>query len=62
MDASTPRLRGVLLRLAESSLRATPLSRLLSHLMIERKLRGIDFAAEGEPSPYFAPRSWTRGR
>jgi hypothetical protein len=55
MKASTPRFAGIGLRLVESALRGTPLPRLLSRLVVERKLRGIDFAAEGEPAPYYMP-------
>ena len=55
MKASTPRFSGIGLRLVEGMLRSTPLPRLLSRLVIERKLRGIDFAAEGEPAPLYMP-------
>ena len=55
MKGSTPRLAGLPLRVAETLLRTTPLPRLLSHRVIERKLRAIDLAAEGEPPPYYMP-------
>lgn len=60
MKASTPRFAGIGLRLAESVLRGTPLPRWLSRLVVERKLRGIDFAAEGEPAPYYMPPHYVR--
>ncbi len=60
MKASTPRLAGIGLRLIEGALRSTPLPRLVSRLVIERKLRGVDFAAEGEPAPYYMPPPYQR--
>ncbi len=60
MKASTPRLAGIRLRLMETALRSTPLPRLLSRLVVERKLRAIDFAAEGDPAPYFTPPHYVR--
>ena len=60
MKASTPRFSGIGLRLIEGALRSTPLPRLLSRLVVERKLRGIDFAAEGEPAPYYMPPHYVR--
>ena len=60
MKASTPRFAGIGLRLIEGALRSTPLPRLLSRLVVERKLRGIDFAAEGEPAPYYMPPHYVR--
>ena len=62
MDASTPRLAGLGLRLVESILRATPLPRLLSKHVIERKLRAVDFAAEGEPPPMYMPMPYRKHR
>ena len=41
-------------------MKSTPLPRLLSRLVVERKLRGIDFAAEGEPAPYYMPPHYQR--
>jgi hypothetical protein len=58
MESTTPRLRGMSLRLVETLLRTTPLPRLLSHQIVERKLRAIDFAAEGEPAPFYMPISY----
>ncbi len=58
MEASTPRFAGITLRLAARALRTTPLPRLLSRLIVERKLRELDFASEGDPTPFWAPRSW----
>ena len=58
MESSTPRLRGMALRVAEALLRTTPLPRLLSHQIVERKLRAIDFAAEGEPAPFYMPQPY----
>jgi hypothetical protein len=55
MQGSTPRLAGLSLRVAETLARTTPLPRLLSQRVIERKLRAIDFAAAGEPAPYYVP-------
>jgi hypothetical protein len=55
MNSSTPRLAGLGLRLVAGALRSTALPRLLSRLVIDRKLRAIDFAAEGEPPPFYAP-------
>ena len=55
MKSSTPRFAGIGLRLVESALKSTPLPRLLSRLVVERKLRDLDFAAEGEPPPYYMP-------
>ncbi len=55
MKASTPRFSGIGLRLVEGVMRSTPLPRLLSRLVIERKLRAIDFAAEGDPAPFYMP-------
>ncbi|HWE29670.1 MAG TPA: hypothetical protein VHB97_16790 [Polyangia bacterium] len=60
MKASTPRLVGIGLRLVEGALTSTPLPRLLSRLVIERKLRGIDFGAEGDPAPYYMPPHYVR--
>jgi hypothetical protein len=60
MKASTPRFAGIGLRLVEGVMRATPLPRLLSRLVIERKLREIDFAAEGEPAPFYMPPHYSR--
>jgi hypothetical protein len=60
MDSSTPRFAGLGLRLLESAFRATPLPRLLSRLVVERKLRDIDFAAEGEPAPFYMPMPFER--
>ena len=60
MKASTPRFAGIGLRLAEAALRSTPLPRLLSRLVVERKLRAIDFAAEGDPAPYYMPPHYQR--
>ena len=60
MKASTPRFSGIGLRLAEAALRSTPLPRLLSRLVVERKLRAIDFAAEGDPAPYYMPPHYQR--
>ncbi len=60
MKASTPRLSGIGLRLMEAALRSTPLPRLLSRLVVERKLRAVDFAAEGEPGPYYMPPHYQR--
>lgn len=58
MEAATPRLAGLTLRLAESALKSTSLPRLLSRLVIERKLRALDFAAEGDPPPFYSPPPW----
>jgi hypothetical protein len=58
VKASTPRFSGIGLRLIEGVMRSTPLPRLLSRLVIERKLRELDFAAEGEPAPYYMPPHW----
>jgi hypothetical protein len=55
MDSSTPRLAGLGLRLAAGALRTTSLPRFLSRRVVERKLREIDFAAEGEPPPFYMP-------
>ena len=60
MKSSTPRFAGIGLRLVESALKSTPLPRLLSRLVIERKLRDLDFAAEGEPPPYYMPPHYLR--
>ena len=60
MKASTPRFVGIGLRLVEGAFRTTPLPRLLSRLVIERKLRAIDFAAEGEPAPFYMPPHYVR--
>ena len=60
MKASTPRFSGIGLRLVEGALRATPLPRLLSRLVVERKLRDLDFAAEGDPAPYYMPPHYVR--
>jgi hypothetical protein len=60
MKASTPRFSGIGLRLIESALKSTPLPRLLSRLVVERKLRAIDFATEGEPAPYYMPPHYLR--
>jgi hypothetical protein len=43
----------------EGALRG-PLPRLLSRLVIDRKLREIDFAAEGEPAPLYMPQHYVR--
>jgi hypothetical protein len=55
MNASTPRLAGLALRVAETLARSTPLPRLLSQQVIQRKLRALDFAAAGDPAPYYMP-------
>jgi hypothetical protein len=60
MKSSTPRLVGIGLRLVESALKSTPLPRLLSRLVVERKLDAIDFAAEGEPAPFYLPQHYQR--
>jgi hypothetical protein len=60
MDPSTPRFAGLTLRLVESALRTTPLPRWLSRLVVERKLADIDFAAEGEPAPFYMPQHYIR--
>jgi hypothetical protein len=60
MDSSTPRLAGLALRLVETALRSTPLPRLMSRMVIERKLRDIDFVAEGEPAPLYMPMPFQR--
>jgi hypothetical protein len=60
VKASTPRFSGIGLRLIEGVMRSTPLPRLLSRLVIERKLRELDFATEGEPAPYYMPPHWQR--
>ncbi|MDB4965992.1 MAG: hypothetical protein JWN44_1681 [Myxococcales bacterium] len=60
MDSTTPRFAGLALRLVESALRSTPLPRMLSRMVIERKLRAIDFRAEGEPAPFYMPMPFTR--
>ena len=62
MDASTPRLAGLTLRLAEGALKSTPLPRLLARLVIDRKLRALDLAAEGDPPPFYMPPPWKRRR
>jgi hypothetical protein len=59
MKSSTPRLAGIRLRLAEGILRG-PLPRLMSRLVVDRKLREIDFAAEGEPAPLYMPQHYVR--
>jgi hypothetical protein len=58
MESSTPRLHGLALRVAETLLRTTPLPRLLSHQIVERKLKAIDFAAAGEPAPFYMPQPY----
>ncbi|HEX8952813.1 MAG TPA: hypothetical protein VF945_13250, partial [Polyangia bacterium] len=60
MKASTPRFAGIGLRLAAAALRSTPLPRLLSRLVVERRLRELDFAAEGNPAPYYMPPHYVR--
>ncbi len=60
MKASTPRLTGIGLRLMDTVLRGTPLPRLLSRLVVERKLRDLDFAAEGDPAPMYMPPHYHR--
>jgi hypothetical protein len=59
MKSSTPRLTGIGLRIAEGILRG-PMPRLLSRLVVDRKLREIDFAAEGEPPPLYMPEHYKR--
>ena len=59
MKSSTPRLAGIGLRLAESILRG-PMPRLLSRLVVDRKLAEVDFAAEGEPAPFYMPKHYVR--
>jgi len=60
MKASTHRFAGIGLRLVEGIMRSTPLHRLLSRLVIDRKLRDLDFAAEGEPAPFYMPQHYVR--
>jgi hypothetical protein len=61
MDSSSmPRITGLSLRLAETLARTTPLPRLLSQRVIDRKLDTIDFAAEGNPPPFYMPLPFTR--
>jgi hypothetical protein len=55
MTPSTPRFAGLALRVAETLVRATPLPRWLSQRVIERKLRAVDFAAQGNPPPFYMP-------
>jgi hypothetical protein len=44
----------------DTVLRGTPLPRLLSRLVVERKLRDLDFAAEGDPAPLYMPPHYHR--
>ena len=58
MDASTPRLAGLTLRAAGFALRLRPIARVLSNAVVEKKMREIDFAKEGDPAPFYMPRSY----
>src|SRR5205085_9727996 len=60
MKASTPRLTRLPLLLVEHTLRLTPLPRLLTKLVIDRKLAAIDFAVEGHPAPFYMPAPYRR--
>ena len=60
MNSSTPRFAGLGLRLIEGMLRSTPLPRLLSRFIVERKLSELDFLAEGDPAPYYTPPHYQR--
>lgn len=59
-NATTPRLARIRLQVAEQALRRTPLPKLLARLVIDRKLAAIDFAAEGEPAPFYMPRPYRK--
>jgi hypothetical protein len=60
MKSTTPRLARLRLLVAEHTLRLTPLPKLLAKLVIDRKLAGIDFAAEGHPAPFYMPAPYRR--
>ncbi len=49
-----------MLRLVEALVRVTPFPKLLSRLVIDRKLREIDFVAEGEPAPFYMPERYRK--
>jgi hypothetical protein len=62
-DDAVPRFAGRALRAAAALMRSpvgAPLARKLGALVIDRKLAGVDFAAEGEPPPLYMPPPWRR--
>jgi hypothetical protein len=60
VEKTTPRLARLRLLVAERALRLTPLPKLLSRLVFDRKVDGIDFAAEGNPPPFYMPAPYRR--
>jgi hypothetical protein len=60
MTPTTPRLAHLWLRVAEQVLRVKPVPRLLTRLIVDRKLASIDFAAEGNPPPFYMPMPYKR--
>lgn len=61
MNATTPRFAGLRLLVAAEALRLTPLPKLLARLIVDRKLATIDFAAEGNPPPFYVPAPYRPG-
>jgi hypothetical protein len=62
-SSSTPRVAGRRLRLAARLLAsgaAGPIRRHLAAELVERKLAGVDLAAEGEPAPLYLPPRFRR--
>jgi hypothetical protein len=49
-----------MLQLVEGLVRVTPLSKWLARLVIDRKLREVDFVAEGDPAPFYMPERYRR--
>lgn len=63
-EAPSPRLHGRLLQFVShlfASPAGRPICRVVGAQVIEKKLSNVDFAAEGEPSPIYSPRSFRPG-
>jgi hypothetical protein len=59
MDKPLPRVTGPALHVVETLVRRTPLPRVWSRLIM-RHLSVIDFAAAGDPPPYYCPPAYRK--
>jgi hypothetical protein len=62
MAIPLPRVTGRALRVVETLVRTTPLPRLWSRQSIMRHVDTVDFAAEGEPAPFYCPPPWRKSK
>jgi hypothetical protein len=60
MDMPLPRVSGRALRVIETLVCKTPLPRLWSRQAIMPKVEAVDFAAAGEPAPFYCPPPWSK--